>query len=103
MVILAIFVAVIFSVVVVTAIVSARKAGNKTEPAAGPLAAGLAAGRLSAQAVFGLTAVACLAVLAITVLVARPLRRPARVACVPGDDLMPGGEQMPSRSGHRNG
>ena len=69
----------------------------------GPLAAGLAAGRLSAQAVFGLTAVACLAVLAITVLVAGPLRRPARVACVPGDDLMPGGEQMPSRSGHRNG
>jgi MFS family permease len=69
----------------------------------GPLAAGLAAGRLSAQAIFGLTAVACLAVLAITVLVAGPLRRPARVACVPGDDLMPGGEQMPSRSGRRNG
>ena len=69
----------------------------------GPLAAGLAAGRLGAQAVFGLTAVACLAVLAITVLVARPLRRPAPAACVPGDDLMPGGEQMPSRSGRGNG
>ena len=68
----------------------------------GPLAAGLAAGRLSAQAVFGLTAAACLAMLAITVLVAGPWRRPARVACVPGDDLMPGGEQMPSRSGHGN-
>src|SRR5262249_27454901 len=46
----------------------------------GPLAAGLAAGRLSAQAVFGLTAVACLAMLAVTVLVAGPLRRPAPVA-----------------------
>jgi MFS family permease len=75
----------------------------------GPLAAGLAAGRLSAQAVFGLTAVACLAMLAITVLVARPLRRPARVACapgddfVPGDDLIPGRQQLPGRSGRRNG
>ena len=44
----------------------------------GPLAAGLAADRLSAQAVFGLTAAACLAMLAITVLVAGPIRRPAR-------------------------
>jgi predicted MFS family arabinose efflux permease len=68
----------------------------------GPLAAGLAVDRLSAQAVFGLTAVACLATLAVTVLAAGPFRRPARVACVPGDDLVPGGEQMPSRSGHRN-
>jgi predicted MFS family arabinose efflux permease len=34
----------------------------------GPLAAGLAAGHLSAQAVFGLTAAACLAMLAVTVL-----------------------------------
>ena len=69
----------------------------------GPLAAGLAAGSLSAQAVFGLTAAACLAVLAITVLAAGSFRRPARVACVPGDDLVPGGEQMPSRSGRGNG
>ena len=75
----------------------------------GPLAAGLAAGRLSAQAVFGLTAVACLAMLAVTVLVAGPLRRPARAACapgddfVPGDDLIPGREQLPGRSGRRNG
>ena len=68
----------------------------------GPLAAGLAADRLSAQAVFALTAVACLAVLAITVLVAGPLRRPARVACVPGDDLIPGREQLPSRARHGN-
>ena len=52
----------------------------------GPLAAGLAAGRLSAQAVFGLTAVACLAMLAVTVLVAGAMRRPARVACAPGGD-----------------
>jgi MFS family permease len=44
----------------------------------GPLAAGLAADRLSAQAVFGLTAAACLAMLAITVLVAGPVRSPAR-------------------------
>jgi MFS family permease len=44
----------------------------------GPLAAGLAADRLSAQAVFGLTATACLAMVAITVLVAGPIRRPAR-------------------------
>jgi MFS family permease len=44
----------------------------------GPLAAGLTADRLSAQAVFGLTAAACLAMLAITVLVAGPIRRPAR-------------------------
>ncbi len=75
----------------------------------GPLAAGLAAGRLSAQAVFGLTAVACLAVLAITVLVARPLRRPARPACTPGDDFTPGDdlipdrEQLPGRTGRGNG
>jgi predicted MFS family arabinose efflux permease len=69
----------------------------------GPLAAGLAAGRLSAQAVFGLTAVACLAMLAITAAVAGPLRRPARVDCVPGDDLMPGREPLPSRSGRGNG
>ena len=69
----------------------------------GPLAAGLAADRLSAQAVFALTAVACLAVLAITVLVAGPLRRPARVACVPGDDLIPGREQLPSRGRRGNG
>ncbi|HXZ75379.1 MAG TPA: hypothetical protein VEH31_31545, partial [Streptosporangiaceae bacterium] len=69
----------------------------------GPLAAGLAAGRLSAQAVFGLTAIACLAMLAVTVLVGGPLRRPARVACVPGDDLIPGREQTPARSRRRNG
>jgi predicted MFS family arabinose efflux permease len=69
----------------------------------GPLAAGLAADRLSAQAVFGLTAAACLGVLAVTVLVAGPLRRPARVACVPGDDLIPGRDQMPGRSGRGNG
>jgi MFS family permease len=69
----------------------------------GPLAAGLAAGRLSAQAVFGLTAVVCLAMLAITAAVAGPLRRPARVDCVPGDDLMPGREPLPSRSGRGNG
>jgi MFS family permease len=68
----------------------------------GPLAAGLAAGSLGAQAVFGLTAAACLAMLAITVLVAGSFRRPARVAGVPGDDLVPGGEQMPSRSGQPN-
>jgi MFS family permease len=49
----------------------------------GPLAAGLAAGRLSAQAVFGLTAVVCLAMLAVTVLVAGSVHRPARVACAP--------------------
>jgi hypothetical protein len=69
----------------------------------GPLAAGLAAGRLSAQAVFGLTAVACLSVLAITVLATGSLRRPARVAWVPGDDLIPGRKQTPGRSGRRNG
>jgi MFS family permease len=69
----------------------------------GPLAAGLAAGRLSAQAIFGLTAVACLAVLAITVLATGSLRRPARVAWVPGDDLIPGRKQTPGRSGRRNG
>jgi predicted MFS family arabinose efflux permease len=69
----------------------------------GPLAAGLAAGRLSAQAVFGLTAAACTAVLAITVLAAGPFRRPARVACVPAGDLMPGEDQLPSRSGRGNG
>jgi len=69
----------------------------------GPLAAGLAAGRLSAQAVFGLTAAACLAILAVTVLAAGPLRRPARVACVPGGDLAAGGDQIPSRSRHGNG
>jgi Major Facilitator Superfamily len=69
----------------------------------GPLAAGLAAGRLSAQAVFGLTAAACLAILAVTVLAAGPLRRPARVACVPGGDLAAGGDQMPSRSRSGNG
>ena len=69
----------------------------------GPLAAGLAAGRLSAQAIFGLTAAACLGMLAVTVLVAGPFRRPARVACVPGDGLLPGGEQMPGRSGRGNG
>jgi predicted lipid-binding transport protein (Tim44 family) len=93
----------------------------------GPLAAGLAAGRLSAQAVFGLTAVACLAVLAITVLATGSFRRPARVACAPASDLAaPGdlsaagdlpvsgdlsagghlaadGEQMPSRSRRGNG
>jgi len=67
----------------------------------GPLAAGLAADRLSAQAVFGLTAVACLGILAVTALVAGPFRRPARVACVPGDDLIPDGERLPSRSGRR--
>src|SRR5262249_53188880 len=67
----------------------------------GPLAAGLAADRLSAQAVFGLTAVACLGMLAVTALVAGPFRRPARVGCVPGDDLIPDGEQLPSRSGRR--
>ena len=50
----------------------------------GPLAAGLAAGRLSAQVVFGLTALACLAMLAITAVVAGPWRRPARVAYAPG-------------------
>src|SRR5262245_13893896 len=50
----------------------------------GPLAAGLAAGHLSAQAVFALTAAACLAMLAITVVAARSFRRPARVACAPG-------------------
>ncbi len=81
----------------------------------GPLAAGLAAGRLSAQAVFGLTAAACLAILAVTVLAAGPLRRPARVACVPGGDhaagsglaaggdLAAGGGQMPGQSRHGNG
>ncbi len=68
----------------------------------GPLAAGLAADRLSAQAVFGLTAVACLGMLAVTVLVAGPFRRPARVDCVPGDDLIPRREQLPSRGGHGN-
>jgi predicted MFS family arabinose efflux permease len=69
----------------------------------GPLAAGLAAGRLGAQAVFGLTAVACLAVLAITVLATGSFRRSARVAWVPGDDLIPGREQTPGRSGRGNG
>ena len=69
----------------------------------GPLAAGLAADRLSAQAVFGLTAAACLGLLAVAVLVAGPLRRPARVACVPGDDLIPGREQLPSRARRGNG
>jgi MFS transporter, DHA1 family, solute carrier family 18 (vesicular amine transporter), member 1/2 len=47
----------------------------------GPLAAGLAAESLSAQAVFGLTAVACVAILAITVpVVAGSRRPPARLA-----------------------
>jgi len=69
----------------------------------GPLAAGLAADRLSAQAVFGLTAAACLGLLAVAVLVAGPLRRPARVACVPGDDLIPGREQLPSQARRGNG
>jgi predicted MFS family arabinose efflux permease len=69
----------------------------------GPLAAGLAAGRLSVQAVFALTAGACLAMLAITAAVAGPLRRPARVACAPGDDLLPGGERLPGRSGRGHG
>ena len=69
----------------------------------GPLAAGLAADRLSAQAVFGLTAAACLGLLAVAVLVAGPLRRPAQVACVPGDDLIPGREQLPSRARRGNG
>jgi predicted MFS family arabinose efflux permease len=45
----------------------------------GPLAAGLAAEKMSAQAVFGLTAAACMAVLVITVLAAGPFRRPARM------------------------
>ena len=46
----------------------------------GPLAAGLAADRLTAQAVFGLTATACIAILALTVLAAGPFRMtgPAR-------------------------
>jgi MFS family permease len=61
----------------------------------GPLAAGLAAGKLSAQAVFALTAVACLAMLAVTVLVAGPLRRPAPVACAPRGDL-PAGVDLPA-------
>jgi MFS family permease len=69
----------------------------------GPLAAGLAADRLSAQAVFGLTAAACLGLLAVAVLVAGPLRRPAQVACVPGDDLIPGREQLPSQARRGNG
>jgi hypothetical protein len=87
----------------------------------GPLAAGLAAGHLSAQAVFGLTAAACLAMLAITVVAAGSFRRPAGVACAadgdlapggsltPGGDLAPdgglgpGGEEMPSRSRHGSG
>jgi MFS family permease len=86
----------------------------------GPLAAGLAAGRLSAQAIFGLTAVACLAVLAITVLATGSLRRPARVACAPDGhlaadggladgglaasaDLAADGDQTPSRSRRRSG
>jgi len=48
----------------------------------GPLAAGLAADWLSAQAVFGLTAAACLALLAVTVLVAGPCAaRPGWPAC----------------------
>jgi hypothetical protein len=47
--------------------------------------------------------------LAVTVLVAGRMRRPARAACapgggfVPGDDLIPGREQLPGRSGRRNG
>jgi hypothetical protein len=47
--------------------------------------------------------------LAVTVLVAGRMRRPALVACapgddfVPGDDLIPGREQLPGRSGRRNG
>jgi len=99
----------------------------------GPLAAGLAAGRLNAQAIFGLTAAGCLAMLAVTVLVAGPLRRSARLAYAPGsgpapgdgpapdggpapggdpalgdgfapgDDLIPGREQMPGRSRRGNG
>ncbi len=50
----------------------------------GPLAAGFAADRLSAQAVFGLTAASCLAVLTVIVLAAGSFRRPARLARVPG-------------------
>jgi hypothetical protein len=41
--------------------------------------------------------------LAVTVLAAGPLRRPARVACVPGDDLIPAREQTPGRSGRGSG
>ena len=69
----------------------------------GPLAAGLVAGHLSAQAAFGLTAAACLAVLAVTVPAAGSFRRPAQVASTRGGDLAPAREQMPSRSGHENG
>jgi len=52
----------------------------------GPLAVGLAADTLSAQAVFGLTAAACLAVSAVTLLVAGSFRRPGRLARVPGGE-----------------
>lgn len=66
----------------------------------GPLAAGLAAEILSARAVFGLTAAACITVLAVTIPVAGLSRRSARAACgpvlpvrgLPGDS-MPGGFQ----------
>ena len=61
----------------------------------GPLAAGLAAGKLSAQAVFGLTAVACLAVLAVTILATGSFRRPAAVARTLGGDL-PAGANPPA-------
>jgi MFS family permease len=46
----------------------------------GPLAAGLAAHVASPQAVFGLTAAACVAVLAVTVPAAGPFRRSVRAA-----------------------
>jgi MFS family permease len=49
----------------------------------GPLLAGMAAQVASPQAVFGLTAAACVAVLAVTVPAASPFRRarPSAVAC----------------------
>lgn len=52
---------------------------------AGPLLAGLAAQVASPQAVFGLTAAACVAVLALTVPAASPLRRSVRAAGTAGD------------------
>jgi predicted MFS family arabinose efflux permease len=67
-----------------------------------PLAAGLAAEFASAQAVFGLTAAACVTVLAVTVLAARPSRRSARTAGHTGQVLparhVPG-DPMPAEAG----
>jgi predicted MFS family arabinose efflux permease len=62
----------------------------------GPLAAGLAAESVSAQAVFGLTAVACAAIFAVTVLAVAGSRRGGL-----GGRRAPGGGSQPARPGER--